>query len=80
MSNPGYDGRRCANCGIEIAWEPVTEDEKAYCCGGCAQGGPCYCSYDPPEPYRPPADLRRAGFPTHVHVARRPGSESCSRP
>lgn len=40
---------RCANCGLEIAWEPVLAKGKAYCCGGCAHGGPCYCSYDPPE-------------------------------
>jgi hypothetical protein len=37
---------RCANCGAEIPWKPVVHREHAYCCGGCAQGGPCYCSYD----------------------------------
>lgn len=37
---------RCGNCGAEIPWEPVTLGERVYCCGGCAQGGPCYCSYD----------------------------------
>lgn len=39
----------CANCGQEIAWEPVQASGQAFCCGGCAHGGPCYCSYDPPE-------------------------------
>ena len=37
---------RCANCGAEIAWRPTIHRGRAYCCGGCAQGGPCYCSYD----------------------------------
>lgn len=49
MKRVERDKARCANCGLEIAWEPVVVDGKAYCCGGCAQGGPCYCSYDPPE-------------------------------
>lgn len=43
------DAVRCVNCGLDIAWEPVVVDGKPYCCGGCAQGGPCYCSYDVPE-------------------------------
>jgi hypothetical protein len=37
---------RCANCGVEIPWRPVLHRGAPYCCGGCAQGGPCYCSYD----------------------------------
>lgn len=37
---------RCDNCGVEIPWKPVMHRDRAYCCGGCAQGGPCYCSYD----------------------------------
>lgn len=37
---------RCANCDAEIAWRPTIHLGRAYCCGGCAQGGPCYCSYD----------------------------------
>jgi hypothetical protein len=41
---------RCRNCGIDIPWPPVVVGIAAFCCGGCAQGGPCYCSYDPPEP------------------------------
>lgn len=39
----------CANCGLPIAWSPVVLEGKCYCCGGCALGGPCYCSYDRPE-------------------------------
>ena len=37
---------RCANCGVEIPWRPAVHHGRSYCCGGCAQGGPCYCSYD----------------------------------
>jgi hypothetical protein len=36
----------CANCGVEIPWRPTLHHGRPYCCGGCAQGGPCYCSYD----------------------------------
>jgi hypothetical protein len=43
------DGYLCANCGLAISWPPVRVDGNAYCCGGCALGGPCYCSYDRPE-------------------------------
>lgn len=37
---------QCANCGVDIPWRPAIHRGKTYCCGGCAQGGPCYCSYD----------------------------------
>lgn len=37
---------RCHNCGVEIVWQPAIHQSNCYCCGGCAQGGPCYCSYD----------------------------------
>lgn len=46
---PGPDRQatpRCHNCGIDIAWSPVVHQGHPFCCGGCAQGGPCYCSYD----------------------------------
>lgn len=35
----------CANCGIEIRWQPTIVDRKTYCCWGCSQGGPCTCDY-----------------------------------
>ena len=36
----------CANCGIAIHWQSTLVDDKAYCCHGCAEGGPCACDYD----------------------------------
>lgn len=36
---------RCANCDIEFFWSPTVVQEKAYCCTGCAAGGPCNCDY-----------------------------------
>ncbi len=36
---------RCANCDIEIRWSPTIVQGKAYCCSGCAAGGPCSCDY-----------------------------------
>jgi hypothetical protein len=37
---------RCASCDIEIAGRPVLRMDEAYCCGGCAEGGPCLCTYE----------------------------------
>lgn len=36
---------RCANCDIDILWSPVVVQGVAYCCTGCAAGGPCSCDY-----------------------------------
>lgn len=36
---------RCANCDIEILWPPTIVQGKAFCCTGCAAGGPCNCDY-----------------------------------
>jgi hypothetical protein len=36
---------RCANCDIEILWSATMVREQAYCCTGCAAGGPCSCDY-----------------------------------
>jgi hypothetical protein len=58
---------RCANCAVEIPWPPTMHLGQAYCCGGCAQGGPCYCSYDlttlerQPAPRQPVASRPAAG-------------------
>lgn len=35
----------CANCDIEILWPAVVVQDTAYCCTGCAAGGPCNCDY-----------------------------------
>src|SRR5205809_8016486 len=36
----------CATCELEVPWTPVRLGARAYCCEGCAVGGPCFCSYD----------------------------------
>lgn len=36
---------RCENCDIDILWPPVIVEGVAYCCTGCAAGGPCCCDY-----------------------------------
>lgn len=38
--------RRCASCDIELEGETLVVDGTAYCCAGCAQGGPCVCTYE----------------------------------
>jgi hypothetical protein len=46
---------KCANCGISIRWQATLVEGRAYCCLGCAEGGPCLCDYD----NLPPADEAR---------------------
>ena len=44
-SNARSKTLRCANCDIEILWTPTIARGVAYCCTGCAAGGPCSCDY-----------------------------------
>jgi hypothetical protein len=37
---------RCASCEIPLSDRPVLRMDEAYCCIGCAQGGPCVCTYE----------------------------------
>jgi hypothetical protein len=37
---------RCESCDIEVTDHPVTARGHIYCCTGCADGGPCVCSYE----------------------------------
>jgi hypothetical protein len=39
---PGY----CASCEGAITSRPVYRMDEAYCCAGCAEGGPCVCNYE----------------------------------
>ncbi len=57
----------CANCGVAIPWRPAIHRGKTYCCGGCAQGGPCYCSYDLGE-LGPHRSQRPASMASHAPV------------
>src|SRR6266571_2188817 len=41
----GQQTIRCANCDIDFLWAPIIVQGKAYCCTGCAAGGPCNCDY-----------------------------------
>jgi hypothetical protein len=36
----------CASCDGQITDRPVYRMDEAYCCVGCADGGPCVCSYE----------------------------------
>ncbi|HEY8491463.1 MAG TPA: hypothetical protein VIO14_10780 [Dehalococcoidia bacterium] len=57
----------CANCEITFGWPPTVRAERAYCCPGCAQGGPCTCDYAAPGPAAAPAAAR-------VQAGRKEGS------
>ena len=36
----------CASCEGVITGRPVYQLDEAYCCTGCADGGPCSCTYE----------------------------------
>jgi hypothetical protein len=36
----------CASCDAVITDRPVYRMDEAYCCLGCAQDGPCICTYE----------------------------------
>jgi hypothetical protein len=36
----------CASCELALSGPPVYRRDETYCCLGCAEGGPCICSYD----------------------------------
>ncbi|NJD28902.1 MAG: hypothetical protein FIA92_11470 [Chloroflexi bacterium] len=42
LPRPGY----CAACEGVITTRPVYRMDEAYCCIGCAEGGPCVCNYE----------------------------------
>jgi transcription elongation factor GreA len=31
---------------MEIGWPPIARGQATFCCHGCAEGGPCICTYD----------------------------------
>ncbi len=43
---PGTGPNTCANCFAEFEWTPFVQDGEDFCCSGCADGGPCICTYD----------------------------------
>lgn len=44
----------CANCEEFITGAPYQADGEAFCCVGCALGGPCQCTYTSTEPLTEP--------------------------
>ncbi len=36
----------CASCDGFMTDRPVYRRDEAYCCIGCAEGGPCICTYE----------------------------------
>lgn len=36
----------CASCEAQITGRPTYFMDEAYCCRGCAGGGPCVCTYE----------------------------------
>ena len=36
----------CTTCGAAFHYSPTIHVGVAFCCAGCAAGGPCICSYD----------------------------------
>ena len=66
----------CASCEFELTGRPVYRRDEAYCCLGCAGGGPCICTYE--------ADLAddgvdAIGMPFALPVLRPVGDEARTR-
>lgn len=36
---------KCESCDIELTALPLWRYDRHFCCSGCADGGPCVCSY-----------------------------------
>ena len=36
----------CASCEIPLLGWPLYRSNEAFCCVGCADGGPCMCTYE----------------------------------
>jgi hypothetical protein len=36
----------CASCELQLTGRPVYFMDETYCCTGCANGGPCVCTYE----------------------------------
>lgn len=36
----------CASCEIRLTGWPIYRADEAFCCPGCADGGPCVCTYE----------------------------------
>jgi len=53
------DKGRCASCDIELTRGSLLVQGAPFCCSGCAQGGPCICTYEG-RPVRRPRDGYRA--------------------
>jgi hypothetical protein len=53
----------CASCQIQLGSEAILFAGGLYCCTGCAEGGPCICTYEhdlgryPPSSYAKPVTL-----------------------
>ena len=41
---PRHDA--CASCEIPLTGWPLYRSDEAFCCAGCADGGPCVCTYE----------------------------------
>ena len=53
---------RCSSCDIELPGGAPTIHGEAFCCRGCAAGGPCVCTYDELEAVRAMAARIQPGF------------------
>jgi len=68
----------CANCFAEFDWTPAIEGDEEFCCAGCAQGGPCICTYGAP-PLPVPTAAPEAPAPGPPPVPSRPAVKPLER-
>ncbi len=41
---------KCESCDIELRGQVLRVGGRPFCCAGCAEGGPCVCSYEEDGP------------------------------
>ena len=80
----------CDGCFAEFDWTPTEFEGRSYCCRGCADGGPCACTYGTPpadavfgsdsEPADQAEDGSDGGPDEHVHPDAEPVTADSAPP
>ncbi|MDA1297847.1 MAG: hypothetical protein O3B04_07605 [Chloroflexi bacterium] len=79
MNLPPAGTHTCYNCFAEFEWTPFTSDGENFCCAGCADGGPCVCTYTGAPHVTAPAGAGATGEPDPGDVGL-PAAESPGGP
>ena len=71
----------CDGCFAEFDWPQTDFEDESYCCRGCADGGPCACSYgSPPVDAVPGTDGELADEGDQAEDSQHPRQDEHRRP